>query len=492
MLWRVLMVVAAAAEISPALLPDDECNGFEDGCALNAVQLRGALLVNSTEETNSSWGPPACTFQGKSYRHDEWEHCMHCNYKWCQCNHGHWSKCSKFEPPKCTYGWKTYHHGEWEHCTGFNCDFEWCQCYKGKWKNCHGHGNHVGYKMDDAGRPAEKATAFQMAQQVVGLALFVWSWLKCWWDTAVNASWIAQEGYDIKYAAPLGVLGIGVVMTSIIGVLEFSQDGHYVGALISAVDLDTPYVILTQAKPIVRGEDVKSWQKLQMRNAIWRSVPLACITFFLALRDLVEIPSCQLLSCASILGTGIFVDGQGTFAQAAAAQGMNVTRLYRWYEIRQSVTEKSLTDLFQPSFRRKYMETEELIWKSAHCSESQWHPANKLYLQDLSETWIMNPVTRPEDGKLGGMGEGNLLMTNMQFTDMTKGKLGRNMAIRDTMLDLTYKAPGVSIFVRKRQLCVFLGLRVDCVASCAWRVAWIALLVDMLIAWHVIWSAVSS
>ncbi|CAE7770568.1 unnamed protein product, partial [Symbiodinium microadriaticum] len=204
------------------------------------------------------------------------------------------------------------------------------------------------------------------------------------------------EGYDIKYAAPVGVLLVGVVMTSIIGVLEFRQEGDSLGASFAAVDLDTPFVIFTQAKPIVQGQDVKSWQKLQMRNAIWRSVPLACITFFLALRDLVEIPACQFLSCVSILGTGLFNDDQGPFLEAATAQKLNVSRVYRWIEIRQSTDAYNLTRVFDPSFRKKFLDTEEVLWKSAHCSESQWHAANKFYLQDLSETWFLNPVARPE------------------------------------------------------------------------------------------------
>lgn len=289
---------------------------------------------------------------------------------------------------------------------------------------------------------AEKASMFQMAQQVAGLALFVWSWLKCWGDTVVNALWIVQEGYDIKYAAPVGVLLVGVVMTSIIGVLEFRQEGDSLGASFAAVDLDTPFVIFTQAKPIVQGQDVKSWQKLQMRNAIWRSVPLACITFFLALRDLVEIPACQFLSCVSILGTGLFNDDQGPFLEAATAQKLNVSRVYRWIEIRQSTDAYNLTRVFDPSFRKKFLDTEEVLWKSAHCSESQWHAANKFYLQDLSETWFLNPVARPEDGTLGGLGAGNLLTANLQFLEMTKDKLGRNKAIHDIAIDLTYKVGG--------------------------------------------------
>ncbi|CAE7621716.1 ttn-1 [Symbiodinium sp. CCMP2592] len=292
------------------------------------------------------------------------------------------------------------------------------------------------------GESPEKASMFQMAQQVAGLALFVWSWLKCWGDTIVNAHWIVQEGYDIKYAAPVGVLLVGVVMTSIIGVLEFRQEGDSLGASFAAVDLDTPFVIFTQAKPIVQGQDVKSWQKLQMRSAIWRSVPLACITFFLALRDLVEIPACQFLSCVSILGTGLFNDDQGPFLQAATAQKLNVSRVYRWIEIRQSTDAYNLTRVFEPSFRKKFLDTEELLWKSAHCGESQWHAANKFYLQDLSETWFLNPVARPEDGTLGGLGAGNLLTANLQFLEMTQDKIGRNKAIHDIAIDLTYKVGG--------------------------------------------------
>ena len=54
-----------------------------------------------------------------------------------------------------------------------------------------------------------------------------------------------------------------------------------------AVDLDTPYLACKHGLQVVKGPER---DKLRIRNSIWRSLPLAMISFVLSMRSLAEIP----------------------------------------------------------------------------------------------------------------------------------------------------------------------------------------------------------
>lgn len=52
-------------------------------------------------------------------------------------------------------------------------------------------------------------------------------------------------------------------------------------AVAAALDLDTMYVVSTRSRQIVRNLPCPEWDELQLRQVVWRSIPLAIVTFFL-------------------------------------------------------------------------------------------------------------------------------------------------------------------------------------------------------------------
>ena len=51
---------------------------------------------------------------------------------------------------------------------------------------------------------------------------------------------------------------------------------------------------------ILKEEDCPEWYQLQVRQALWRSVPLAVVGFCLTGRVFLEVPSCQLAGTLSL------------------------------------------------------------------------------------------------------------------------------------------------------------------------------------------------
>ena len=74
------------------------------------------------------------------------------------------------------------------------------------------------------------------------------------------------------------------VMTNTLGFLEFYKSARWKEAGLAACDLDTPYILVTQGRQILADADCPDFAALQMRQAVWRSVPLAIVGFFLACR----------------------------------------------------------------------------------------------------------------------------------------------------------------------------------------------------------------
>jgi hypothetical protein len=71
-------------------------------------------------------------------------------------------------------------------------------------------------------------------------------------------------------------------MTNTLGYLEFAQQGRKKEALLAAVDLDGPYTIFQHRSAILADEPCPDWANLRIRQAVWRSVPLAVVSLHLA------------------------------------------------------------------------------------------------------------------------------------------------------------------------------------------------------------------
>ena len=123
-----------------------------------------------------------------------------------------------------------------------------------------------------------KASLFQIVKQPVLTAATVFCWLQTWWSMCENAAALLFGAvYDNRFAISLVILVFGLVATNTLGFLNFYVEGQFKAACAASVDLDMVYLRVT------------------MRNAVWRSLPLACINMFLVTRSyLTEIPVCQM------------------------------------------------------------------------------------------------------------------------------------------------------------------------------------------------------
>ena len=174
------------------------------------------------------------------------------------------------------------------------------------------------------------------------------------------------------------------------------------------------------------------------------AVPLASISFYIALRDLLEIPTCQLVASASILANG-FSGIPNRFSEAVKGgeNPVNLQEVYRWQQINSSVQEAHLERHMDDKFWEMWGRTEEKLWTSAHCEDSKWRPGRKLYLQDLAETWFVQPVVRLEDGHAGELGTGNLLMANVLIQQAVLRHLSLQKGLKPQMLKLIRKSKGM-------------------------------------------------
>ena len=120
--------------------------------------------------------------------------------------------------------------------------------------------------------------------------------------------WVAQEGFLVEYTAPLAMLLLGLVtlgcawsvrgssqkfvaggcgicewplkrpprMTNTLGYLEFAAQGRTKESMLAALDLDLLYTISFHGRTILT-RDSKEWDGLQLRQGIWRSIPLGMV-----------------------------------------------------------------------------------------------------------------------------------------------------------------------------------------------------------------------
>ncbi|CAJ1431257.1 unnamed protein product [Effrenium voratum] len=102
-------------------------------------------------------------------------------------------------------------------------------------------------------KPASPAGRWQRGQQMMNIATSLFSWGLGWHRIIFNAARL-QDKYDIKYAAPLAVLLLGVVMTSVLGVLDFFHEGQH-SLVVAALDADTPYLAAVRCPQLLRGEE---------------------------------------------------------------------------------------------------------------------------------------------------------------------------------------------------------------------------------------------
>eukprot|EP00434_Breviolum_minutum_P028649 symbB.v1.2.025352.t1/scaffold2449.1/size78888/1 len=273
--------------------------------------------------------------------------------------------------------------------------------------------------------------------RLVEILLLQWAWLKSWFDLVVYGLKLFEK-FDIKFLAPTVVIVVGIVMTNVLGFLNFFLQGLHLDACMAAFDLDTPFLARKHGAQVVKGEDCPEWEKLRMRNSIWRSLPLAMITLILSLRNLFEIPTCQILASMGAGAASLLprLENKSHFIQEIYNAGLNASnigqvRLLHEYadtipfEQREGFAPSGgQRERFLPTFRI-LLSLEDSVWEAAHCSDSTWDEGTLLRKQDVSEHWVLGYPVDLDQVEFGGIGSGNLASLNAIFFEQWVSEVGK-------------------------------------------------------------------
>ena len=263
--------------------------------------------------------------------------------------------------------------------------------------------------------------------RLVEILLLQWAWLKSWFDLVVYGLKLFEK-FDIKFLAPTVVIVVGIVMTNVLGFINFFLQGLHLDACMAAFDLDTPFLAWKHGAQVVKGEDCPEWEKLRMRNSIWRSLPLAMITLVLSLRNLFEIPICQIFALPGPIATSIvpeLEENDSRFIQdirnVTNYSAIGVVRAIHEASSRIRTDQK---ERFRPT-GELLLELENDVWDAAHCSDSTWEETRMLQDQDTSEHWALGRPVNLEQVKFGGIGSGNLASFNAIFFEQWVSEVER-------------------------------------------------------------------
>ena len=171
---------------------------------------------------------------------------------------------------------------------------------------------------------------------------------------------------------------------------------------------------------------------------MWRSLPLAAISFILASRTVFEIPACQALATVSTIEAG-FYPGSPYFANrsrwvnAMKDSGINpmsldhMQAMTNWSRLASSRHQETLQ-----KFTKRALDVEKAVWDAAHCQDSTWEKTTMQLNQDNAQHWITGKfIDLGRDGNLGGMGSGNLLAANFLLVQRLKQEaLTREASLR--------------------------------------------------------------
>ena len=257
----------------------------------------------------------------------------------------------------------------------------------------------------------------EVAQRSLEVLLLMWAWLKCWMVIcSAGYNVCTRPNADVRDVAPLAVLLVGLAATSILGCHHYRKQGRAVNACIAALNLDTPYLACAHGVSIACGRTNSDWEKLKIRHSIWRSLPLAMITFVLASRAVFEIPICQGAASASAMAVSTFPELAKKSEWADDLhRDLNVgVRDILQFQV--GSAEKVPSDLKGEKGKQIAMlalQVEHSAWDALHCHDSKWQKMTLPFSQDCSQHWISGrPVSLEEDGTLGSIGSGSILAMN--------------------------------------------------------------------------------
>ena len=276
----------------------------------------------------------------------------------------------------------------------------------------------------------------EVAWRSFEVLLLLWAWFKCWLVMYSTSSRILEmQDADIRDLAPLAVLVVGFLATSVLGFLHYHEQERPLHACIAALNLDTPHLACRHGWNIVLGGTNQDWETLRIRHSIWRSLPLAMMTFVLTCRNLVEIPACQVAVQNSAFAVGTFPQlanrsQWGEDLRRDLDLGLeNVHRVDQFARSARRVEEDIAKDKNLLEIGKLALRVENQVWKAAHCHESEWQSMMLSENQDRSQHWLAaKPVILEEDGELGGLGSGSILAMNFLIFSRLKQQVVQNEA----------------------------------------------------------------
>ena len=262
----------------------------------------------------------------------------------------------------------------------------------------------------------QAASLLPKVWQMFQIGLFIWSWLKCWWDLIYNL-FMLSRGYDIICAASALVQLVGLVMTNVLGCVSLRKDSLQM-ALVAAMDLDTPVLTAKHAQQVVEGEHVQAYEDLRLRSSVWRSLPLAMLMVFVAFRTWVELPACQLMAIVPVFMTTLRPDlaKHSLFIRGWVKSDIEPSRLYMANTIRNGFGDLSIPPRIDDTTERSFLYADHWMWnRAAHCGQSEWKPVLKELNQEEFGTWFRGGPILLDDQYTGGFGNGNVYMMQVVF-----------------------------------------------------------------------------
>eukprot|EP00438_Fugacium_kawagutii_P014923 Skav212396 [mRNA] locus=scaffold2663:16865:17461:+ [translate_table: standard] len=159
---------------------------------------------------------------------------------------------------------------------------------------------------------------------------------------------------------------------------------------------DTPTVL---AQEILADVHNKDFANLQLRQALWRTIPLAIVGFFLAARVFLEIPLCQLAAELSRLQVSFKIQtGKDPFMQNLERDKIDWPKLH----MMAGWKNRSVEDTDHPILARKGEETIVPAWANCQCSDGRWDVVDKR--EDVVMLFPATHENQHNRGELGGLG----------------------------------------------------------------------------------------
>ena len=278
-----------------------------------------------------------------------------------------------------------------------------------------------------------------LAKQGALIALGLFTWVKSWQEIFKNTiailNGVGDQKFDVKFTGPLLVLLVGLVATNAIGFFYFYRKEQFRLALAALLDLDGLYLVVLHGANILRAESVTEWDAYLLRNAVWRSLPLACVELFLVVRGFMEIPICQGTLAPDLALTGIThvvlyqtLPGVAENALKKFEIWGDVSRVDFLLNGKGRNDSKLLAGLLSQQSIINLQTIAAGFWTACHCSQSQWSLQQKSLLADDAETCFPNFIPDRKDSTepRGQLGTGNLATINLLTAAEIREKLSND------------------------------------------------------------------